>query len=632
MVVRPLARLLAPTSLAFVGGAAARTAIEQCLALGFEGDLWPVHPTRGEVCGLPAYRSVDELPGAPDAALVAVNREATIDVVGRLAARGSGAAVCYASGFAEVGAEGARLQAELVAAAGDMPVVGPNCYGTVSAVAGAALWPDQQGLGRADRGIALVTQSGNIGLNLTMQTRPMSIAHLLTLGNQAGVGIEDCLEALVADPAVTGIGLHIEALHDVERFSAACAVAAARAVPVVALKTGTSDAGARIAASHTGSMVGSDVAYSALFGRLGVHRVDSIPGLLDALHVLTSLGPLSEFVSVANPLDYHTFIWGDEEALGNCFTAVLDGAFDASLLVLDFPSVGLDDATWWPTLRAFGAARAASGTPALLVGSMAENLPAAAEQAAVDLGLIPVRGIDAALAGIEAAVRWGRHEPRGAPSPATALPGAPEVLHEVASKRLLGDAGLPVPPGEEVPASEADAVAARIGFPVVVKATGLVHKSESGGVVLDLADGPAVAAAAGELGGTVLVEAQVVDAVAELLLDVRREPPVGWLLTLGVGGTLVEVLRETRSLVLPVDADDVRRALEDLAVAPLLAGHRGRPAADVDAIIGVVERLQDLVLSRPDLVEVEVNPLLACPDGAVVADALVTVAGVEEGA
>ena len=419
MVVRPLARLLAPTSLAFVGGAPARTAIEQCLALGFEGDLWPVHPTRDEVCGLPAYRSVDDLPGAPDAALVAVNREATIDVVGRLAARGSGAAVCYASGFAEVGAEGARLQAELVAAAGDMPVVGPNCYGTVSAVAGAALWPDQQGLGRADRGIALVTQSGNIGLNLTMQTRPMSIAHLLTLGNQAGVGIEDCLEALVADPAVTGIGLHIEALHDVERFSAACAVAAARAVPVVALKTGTSDAGARIAASHTGSMVGSDVAYSALFGRLGVHRVDSIPGLLDALHVLTSLGPLSgnrvvslscsggeasvvadkaagldldfpdfpeeqarriagtlsEFVSVANPLDYHTFIWGDEEALGNCFTAVLDGAFDASLLVLDFPSVGLDDATWWPTLRAFGAARAASGTPALLVGSMAENLP-----------------------------------------------------------------------------------------------------------------------------------------------------------------------------------------------------------------------------------------------------------------
>ncbi|MCP4793175.1 MAG: acetate--CoA ligase family protein [Actinomycetia bacterium] len=669
MVRGPLERLLAPRSLAFVGGRPAEIAIEQCRALGFEGDLWPVHPTRAEVCGLPAFPSVDDLPGVPDAVLVAVNRVATVEVVARLAAMDAGAAVCYASGFAEVGDEGVALQEALVAAAGDMPLVGPNCYGTLSATTGAALWPDQQGLSRTGKGIALVTQSGNIGLNLTMQTRPMAIAHLLTLGNQAMVGIEDCVEALAADGSVTAIGLHIEALHDVGRFSAACAVAAARRLPIVALKTGTSSTGAAIAVSHTGSMVGSDSAYGTLFERLGIHRVRSIPEFLDTLHVLDSVGPLpgnrlvslscsggeasivadraealdlafaafdagqaeriagtlSEFVAISNPLDYHTFIWDDEERLSGCFTAALDGPSDAAMLVLDFPSEGLDDSSWWPTLQAFGAAARGTGTPGLVVGSMAENLPAAVEAAAVELGLVPVRGIDAALLGLEAAARWGRHVPSGIPDPVRRSTGGLRVLQEDEAKRLLVAAGIPVPVGEEVEATRAVDAADRIGFPVVVKATGVAHKSDVGGVVLDLGDGSAVAEAAGRMGGTVLVEQHVGDVVAELLVDVRREPPVGWLLTLGAGGTLVELVRDTVSLLLPVEADDVRRALGGLGIARLLAGHRGRPPADIDAIIEVVEHLQRLLYEHPELVEVEINPLLARPSGAVVADALITV-------
>ena len=273
-------------------GAAAR-AIEQCQRMGFTGPMWAVHPTRDEVGGVPTVPTVGDLPGVPDAAFVGVNRTAAVDAVRALGAMGAGVAVCHASGFAEHGAEGAAMQLELVDAAGTMPVVGPNCYGTISMTTGAVLWPDQQGLARCERGVGFITQSGNIAVNLTMQQRSLEVAQLINLGNQADVTIEDALAALAADPRITGIGLHIEALTDGRAFAAAARTAAEREIPVVALKTGSSERGAAIAASHTSSMVGSDVAYDALFARCGVRRVRAVPEFLDTLHVGSTHGRLS---------------------------------------------------------------------------------------------------------------------------------------------------------------------------------------------------------------------------------------------------------------------------------------------------------------------------------------------------
>ena len=362
-----LDRLLRPRSLAFVGGAAAELAIDACRSFGYAGDMWAVNPRR-ELRGLPTLASVSELPAGPDAAFVGVGRHAAVEVVRALAAAGTGAAVCHASGFAETGKAGAALQAELVDAAAGMPLVGPNCYGTLSAVAGAALWPDVHGLARCQSGVALVSQSGNIAVNLTMQRRGLDVAHVLALGNQADVGVAEALEALVADEAVTGVGLVVEAVDDVERFAAAVHSARERSLPVVALKLGASQASSVIAISHTASLVGEAAAYDALFARLGVRRVHTVPELLDSLSVLCAVGPLrgnrlasmscsggeaslvadrarcrdlafpsfapdhadrvasalDGRVAVTNPLDYHTFIWGDEARLTACFGAVLD--------------------------------------------------------------------------------------------------------------------------------------------------------------------------------------------------------------------------------------------------------------------------------------------------------------------
>lgn len=264
-----LSRTLNPRSIALFGTSPAQSVIEQCRKLGYKGELWPVHPTRETLAGLKCFKSVTDLPRAPDVAFIAVNRHATIDVVAQLSRAGAGGAVCYASGFAESGVQsgvdGVALQAELVAAADGMPILGPNCYGLINALDGVALWPDQHGCRHLDRGVAIVSQSGNVGLNISLQQRDLNLAYLITVGNQATAGVEECLEVFIADNRVTAIGLFIEAIVDPIRFAKLALKADQRNLRIVALQTGRSDAGAMIAASHTASLSGHRSAYEAFF-------------------------------------------------------------------------------------------------------------------------------------------------------------------------------------------------------------------------------------------------------------------------------------------------------------------------------------------------------------------------------
>ncbi|MCP4361939.1 MAG: acetate--CoA ligase family protein, partial [Chloroflexi bacterium] len=186
-----LRRLLRPSHIAVVGGKEAAEVIQQCQRIGFQGEIWPVNPRREQMAGLSCYPDVAALPQSPDAAFIAVPRSGTIDVVAALAQKGAGGAVCYASGFAEEGGEGIALQEKLVGAMGKMPIIGPNCYGLLNYLDGVALWPDQHGGRRVEQGAAIITQSGNIGLNLTMQQRSLPLAYLISVGNQAGVTLHE---------------------------------------------------------------------------------------------------------------------------------------------------------------------------------------------------------------------------------------------------------------------------------------------------------------------------------------------------------------------------------------------------------------------------------------------------------
>ena len=462
-----LQRLLNPRSLAFVGGAECAVAIERTRALGFAGRIWAVNPRRKHLGGIATVPAVSDIDGSPDAAFIALPRAATPGVISDLHALGCGGAVIYAAGFAESGEH--SLQQALLASAAGMPLLGPNCYGFINAASRVALWPDEHGLLPLDRGVAIVTQSGNIGCNLTMLQRGLPLAALLTLGNQADVDIAEAVEALALDPRVTAIGLHIEGLRDVAAFAAAAAVAREQDKPIVALKTGRSPQGARIALSHTASLAGADRLCDALFERYGIARVPTLTSLVEALKLLHFGGPLpgrqllslscsggeaalvadlaaerglsfppfpetvarrlaatlDDLVTIDNPLDYHTFIWGRREQLENTFAAALDGRFDAAMLILDTPThPAMKPDAWLLTARAFIEAQRRTGARAMVVASLPEGMPPALADELGRAGIAPLVGIDDALLALDAAAFIGAQSQL----PAAQAPWSPAVV------------------------------------------------------------------------------------------------------------------------------------------------------------------------------------------------------------
>ncbi|MFM7706610.1 MAG: acetate--CoA ligase family protein [Gammaproteobacteria bacterium] len=670
-----LQRLLHPRSIAFVGGSECAIAIERTRALGFEGRIWAVNPRRPQLGGVPTVASIADIDGSPDAAFIALPRALTPDAVAALRALGCGGAVIYAAGFAETGDR--SRQDGLLAAADGMPLLGPNCYGFINTISRAALWPDEHALAPVERGVALVTQSGNIGCNLTMMRRGLPVAALLTLGNQADVDIAAADDAFAQDPHISAIGLHIEGLRDPQAFAAAAARAQAAGKPVVALKTGRSPQGARIAMSHTASLAGEDRICEALFERYGVARVPTISALVETLKLLHFGGPttgrrlvslscsggeaalvadlapahglsfppfhevaarsvaatLNDLVHIDNPLDYHTFIWNQAEALENTFAAAMAGSFDVAMLILDTPThPAMKPDSWLLTARAWIAAQRRVGARAVVVATLPEGMPEglAAELGAA--GVAPQIGIEDALTAFAAAAAIGeRHAQPVAPlqwAPGSDGDTTGTMLRESAAKALLATHGLTVPASAECSVQEAAEVAARIGCPVVLKIAddAIAHKSDVGGVALGLRSADEVAAAAARmasLGDRVLVEQMVGGAVAELIVGVVRDPQLGFALLVGAGGVLAELITDSVTLLLPATREDIERAVKRLRVWTLIEGHRGRHG-DPESVLRAIEAVACLAETHRDrLLELDVNPLLALPDRAVAVDALI---------
>lgn len=675
-----LRRLISPKSIAVVGNRGANFAIKESIKLGFKKQIWAIHPSLDSLEGIKCFRDIKDLPEAPDATFIAVNAETAIDIVSDLKSMGGGGAVLYASGFGEVGEEGFQRNQRLLKAADGMPLIGPNCYGFINSLDGIALWPDVHGCEPVAKGVAIITQSGNIGLNMTMQSSGLQIAYMFTLGNQTNTNIADIIHAMLDDSRVNAIGLHIEGISDVESFDVAARRAQKMKVPIIAIKSGKTKASAKIALSHTSSLTGSDELYSVFFERLGVARVDTVPEFLETLKLISVLGvikhngvasmscsggeagmmadlidgmeitfpsltkshkarvkqTLNEYVEVDNPLDYHTFIWGDRKRTSECFKAMISDRFAATMLLLDWPKTQeSEQKDWDSTLLALSDAISGTSEKAIVLASMDDCMPKRIIEECLNLGIAPMIGLDICLKALNHSYKIGQ---------AFASKPMPEIkilnthrenkinkqLTEFEGKQLLMEYGIPIPKGFLVKnLTEALKAAEDITYPVTLKVsvTKLSHKTELGGVRLNIQNSIMLEEACNDLfkiSSVLLIEKMIEGSVCELIIGIDHDPTFGKHIIIGAGGIFVELLKDSSVLILPVSREDIQQALSKLKVYQLLQGYRDDLIGDIEAVIDAVMSVIELIKVN-DVEELDINPLLVLKEknGVVAADTLI---------
>lgn len=550
MNVSGIKRLLAPRTVALFGSAWADAVDAGGKRLGFGGEVWRIHPKRSSTDTVKYFRSVDDLPGAPDASFVAAPAAEVPAIAAGLSRLGAGGFVCFAAGFSETGTdEGRRLTSELIASAGDVPFFGPNCYGLINFFDQVALWPDQVVGHRVERGVAIICQSGTLALNLLFNGRSLPIGYIITVGNQTCLAVEDMIELLSRDERVTAFGLYVEGVKDTARFAAAVRAAREAGKPIALVKAGRTEVAARTAHTHTGSLAGADAVFDSFCRQAGIARCDSLSTLCETLKIFHCGGPLpgrrvlvmgasggdmamtadasrdlgltfppippgpaadlqkllTDKVTVANPFDFHTHIWFDGEAMHSMFTTVHRAGFDALGFMLDCPPENqADPAAYVTAIDQYIAAFPGLPARAALMSSLPESMAPSTREKCLAAGIVPLQGQREALEALNFAGEVGETWAQGAqvellipsradrpPLSAHAHPRFVRVertLTEHEGKAALAAFGVAVPRSRVVSLGEVGAAAQAIGFPVVIKASAshLEHKSEAGAVAVNI--------------------------------------------------------------------------------------------------------------------------------------------------
>ncbi|WP_458094650.1 acetate--CoA ligase family protein [Roseomonas sp. WA12] len=673
-----IARLLRPRSVAVVGASADPTKmtgrpVAYLRKHGFNGQIYPVNPRAAEIGGMPCFPDIASLPEAPDAAIVLLGPDRAEAAVRDLAARGTAATIVLASGYGESNEEGARRQAALKEAAGSMRLLGPNTIGLVNLTdritlsATGALEVGELPAGN----ISVVSQSGGIlGSMLSRAAdRGIGFAKLVSTGNEADLDSTDLIEQLIEDEATRVIATYLEGLRRPERFRQVARRAAELGKPIVVFKVGRSESGARSASSHTGALAGEDRAFDALFRQCGVIRAETFADLLDIpaalaagrrpqgrrVAILTSTGGAGTLVSDSLGLSGFEVPLPDAATAGRI--AELTGEADsASRNPVDVTLAGLKPEIFRGCIDALAESPSYDAT-VVIVGSSALAQPNLVADAIVECQartakpilayvsphapvvtrLLNLQGIPAFTAPESCAAVLAALQPRPAPAPAAAPPPAPSAalsalpsgpLNEAESKALFARFGLPA--GREAVATDpagTEAAAVGLGDRVVLKILSreILHKSDLGGVKLGLTASELPAAAATMLdrlrqAGAPQPEGFLVQEMVrggvEMILGLHRDPQLGPVILLGMGGVTAELLKDTALRLPPLTRADAEGMVAELRTAPLLTGYRGAPPADVPALVDAILAFSAMAEAMGErLLEAEINPLFVLPEG-----------------
>ncbi|WP_456389688.1 acetate--CoA ligase family protein [Profundibacter sp.] len=679
-----LNRLIAPQSVAVIG-ASDRAHSVGCEALinlsqhsDFTGEIYPVNPKRDTIMGLKAYPNMASLPdGGVDVAMVCVPADRVLGALRDAADVGTRFAVVFTSGFAETGEEGKLIEAEMqvIARATGMRIYGPNVPGlsNINRRIGLTFSPvfkdDKMG-GK----IGLVTQGGGLGRSFIQASeRNIGIGLWASTGNEADLQLGDFIHHMAHDPDISVIAVLAESLRDGPRFLTAAQAAAKAGKPIIAMKVGQSEYGVKATQSHTAAMAGSAAVTSALFRQHGIVEVNDIDELIDTAALFARAGirkrkgicvysfsggtgalaadmvgsaglTLAEFApetvaalkniapsyaAVDNPVDLTTAVFTIKDMNRNCLElAAKDPDTDIVLLPTPANYGGITDLAAADVI-------ALAGGDTLFVPVWMAGYDAKGYTALNEAGINPFHSLGKAAKAMKRLIWRGNWQAGDAPDahPASALPEG--ALDEAAAKTFLAKAGIPTPRGDVATgASEAATLANSLGYPVVLKALvpGLLHKTEAGGVAIGLADAAAVRAAWGAMEATLaaqditlkrgLVEQMVTQSGTECVIGLHDDPAFGMVLSFGLGGIFVEAIGDVTYRSVPIGPAEAARMIDDIRGHALLGPLRGRKGVDKAALADVLVAVSKLGVPGR-IAELDLNPVLAGPDGVIALDALI---------
>ncbi len=688
----PLDKFFHPSSIAVVGASDDATRIGgrtvwNLINGGFAGAVYPINPNRPAVQGLTAYKSLADVPDAIDLAVLALPGELVLPAIIQAAAKGIKAAVIFSAGFSEAGPEGAARQRQLleIARAAEMRIIGPNCLGVYNAANGA--WASFTSVFQprtTGPSIGMISQSGGSAAHILKlaQLRGLAIGKFITTGNESDIGFGDGLLALAEDPDVSVIAAYIEGIRDRASFLAGLEAARCNRKPVILLKVGRTAAGAEAAASHTASLAGEDSVYDAVFRAYGVHRAGSTEELLDIAYAANVVGtnlpkgnrfctvtisggmgaqiadaasdaglvmePVSEAAqarlkalcppgSPRNPIDITAQLSTDPHLLAASLRIVLEeGRFD---LLFGFFGVyasmpALNDVILADLIQL------KTDYPDALMGVgvvCGPDVAKAYESAGYLVFEEPARAVRAMAALRRFAEGFGRAADGGKAGMKLPRFDIAARYNEGEAKALLARIGVRSPAEAIAPTAEAAGrLAADFNFPVALKivSADILHKSDVGGVKLNLGSAEAVEAAARAMEVEVakhlpaarqegFLISEMAGPGVELIVGTRRDALFGPLIMVGLGGVTAELFKDVAIQLAPVDEETAGLMLRRLMSFPLLDGWRGAPKADIAAAERAISAISHLAAAEDKIATIEVNPLRVSAHGALALDAVI---------
>lgn len=693
-------RLLRPKSVAVIGasdrhGALGCTLLNNLVQYKFKGDIYPVNPKRDELQGLKVYKGPQELPHGVDCAVLAIPRPFVVDTVRALAQNGCGAVVIYAAGFSEAGEEGAKDQEELARISEEFGIIieGPNCLGCTNYVEGIPLTFVETNMkqpGPNDRAVGVASQSGALAavLATTLHPRGCYVSTSVSTGNEAASGVEDYVEWLIDDPATHVIAMYVENLRNPQAFIAAARRARAAGKPIVMLHPGKSDKAQESAATHTGAMAGDYALMKAKLGREGIIFADTLEELADiatiavtcpslpganmavlgesgalrglAFDIAEDIGldlidlndenspairaVLPDFVPVSNPTDITAIGLSEPEIYTNLLKALLEDDRIGSVVASIIQSDPITSKIKFPPIQK-AVDGGDLGKPLVFAGvDEGANVPQEYIDGLASAGIPYFRSTERAYRAIARLADLSKRDLTDNSVAAVKLAGIDAeagVIPEYKAKALLTGAGIAFPPSQfAATAGDAAAAAETIGFPVVMKAqaAALGHKSDAGGVILNLKSADEVKAAfdtmfanVADYDASIVLDGVLVEKMGkmgtEMIVGAKHDPQWGPVVLAGFGGVTAEILKDVKLFTPDMGKAQVVKGLMALKQAPILAGYRGSPALDVEALADLIVQIGAVMEGNPSIREIDLNPVIIHPVGEGVAalDALMLV-------